>query len=97
MMCLSIVRPLPSGLGESKETSSADAAEQIVTVLIARVCHDPSISPSLCRAYMGPCSATKDEINTLFSLSLSAAGGEANEETLGCLTTGWSTLIRTRI
>ena len=50
---------------------------------LSRVCHGPHVSPSLCRAYTGPCSATKDKINTLFSLSLSAAGGEANEEALG--------------
>ena len=42
-----------------------------------------SARPFAERAYTGPCSATKDEINTLFSLSLSAVGGEADEETLG--------------
>ena len=58
---------------------------------LSRVCHDPHVSPSLCRAYTGPCSATKNLINTL-----SAAGGEANEETLGFLTAGWLILIHTR-
>ena len=66
---------LPSGLGKSKGTGSADAADHIVTVHIARVCHDPHVSPSLCRASTGPCSATKDAINTLISLTLSAAAG----------------------
>ena len=43
--------------------------------ILCHVRHDPHVSPSLCRASTGPCSATKDAINTLISLTLSAAAG----------------------
>ena len=65
----------PRSLQVEQEQAARTLRTRLSQSFLSSVCHDPNVSPSLCRALAGPCSATKDTINTLNSLTLSAVAG----------------------
>ena len=65
----------PRSLQDEREQAARTLRTRLSQSFLSSVCHDPNVSPSLCRALAGPCSATKDTINTLNSLTLSAVAG----------------------
>ena len=65
----------PRSLQVEREQAARTLRTRLSQSFLSSVCHDPNVSPSLCRALVGPCSATKNAINTLISLTLSAAAG----------------------